>query len=82
MAAELRVGIHGIGLHIPRYRLARKTIAAAWKREGGAGEKAVAGHDEDSLTMAAEAGLACLESPAAASSIHAVFFSSSTPPLY
>ncbi len=82
MTQELRVGVHGIGLHIPRYRLSRKTIAAAWKRDGGAGEKAVAGHDEDSLTMAAEAGLACLESPGAAFSIHAVFFSSSTPPLY
>jgi hydroxymethylglutaryl-CoA synthase len=53
------VGITGVGAHVPRYRLSAETLAAVW---GGAasGTRAVANHDEDSLTMAAEAGLAAL----------------------
>lgn len=53
------VGITGFGVHIPRYRLAAQTLAAVWGG-GGGGERAVANHDEDSLTMAVEAGLAAL----------------------
>jgi hydroxymethylglutaryl-CoA synthase len=54
------IGIRGIGVHIPRYRLAAQTLAAVWGG-GGGGERAVANHDEDSLTMAVEAGLAALD---------------------
>jgi hydroxymethylglutaryl-CoA synthase len=53
------LGITGFGVHIPRYRLSGKTLAAVWGGSGG-GERAVANHDEDSLTMAVEASLAAL----------------------
>jgi 3-hydroxy-3-methylglutaryl CoA synthase len=53
------LGITGFGVHIPRYRLTGTTLAAVWGGSGG-GERAVANHDEDSLTMAVEASLAAL----------------------
>jgi 3-hydroxy-3-methylglutaryl CoA synthase len=53
------IGIRGFGVHIPSYRLSAQTLAAVWGG-GGGGERAVANHDEDSLTMAVEAGLAAL----------------------
>jgi hydroxymethylglutaryl-CoA synthase len=53
------LGITGFGVHIPRYRLSVQTLAAVWGGSGG-GERAVANHDEDSLTMAVEASLAAL----------------------
>jgi len=54
------IGITGVGVHIPRYRLSAATLAAVWGTGGGGGERAVANHDEDSVTMAVEAGLAAL----------------------
>jgi 3-hydroxy-3-methylglutaryl CoA synthase len=53
------IGITGFGVHVPRYRLSAETLAAVWGA-GGGGERAVANHDEDSLTMAVEASLAAL----------------------
>jgi 3-hydroxy-3-methylglutaryl CoA synthase len=53
------VGITGVGVHVPRYRLSAATLGAVWGT-GGSGTRAVANHDEDTLTMAAEAGLAAL----------------------
>src|SRR5215470_16451334 len=49
------IGITGFGGYIPYYRLAHKEIARAWGGRGGDGERAVAGTDEDSITMAVEA---------------------------
>jgi 3-hydroxy-3-methylglutaryl CoA synthase len=57
--SEPAIGITGIGVHVPRYRLSAETLAAVWGA-AGSGTRAVANHDEDSLTMAAEAGLAAL----------------------
>jgi 3-hydroxy-3-methylglutaryl CoA synthase len=54
------VGITGIGVHVPRYRLSAETLGAVWGT-GGTGARAVANHDEDSLTMAVEAALAALD---------------------
>ena len=55
---DRQVGIIGYGAYVPRYRLPAKEIARIW----GAGdeglpviEKAVAGLDEDVITMAVEA---------------------------
>jgi hydroxymethylglutaryl-CoA synthase len=55
---DRQVGIIGYGAYVPRYRLPAKAIAAIW----GAGveglpviEKAVAGLDEDVITMSIEA---------------------------
>lgn len=52
------VGIVGYGAYIPRYRLPASEVARVWK--GGSGglpieEKAVAGLDEDVITMSIEA---------------------------
>ncbi len=59
-------GITAYGAYIPRLRLQRKAIAQAnaWFAPGlmGAakGERAMANYDEDSVTMAVEAGRSCL----------------------
>ena len=54
------VGITSYGVYIPRYRLSRDIVAKAWGPRFISGERAVANHDEDSLTMATEAALNCL----------------------
>ena len=54
------VGISSYGVHIPWYRLSRKTISAAmgWLSPSALpGEKAVANYDEDSITMAVNASM-------------------------
>ena len=58
MQPEHDVGIAGYGAYIPRYRLPATEVARIWK--GGSGgtpirEKAVAGLDEDVITMSVEA---------------------------
>lgn len=54
------VGITSYGVYIPKYRLGRDVVAKAWGPRFISGERAVANHDEDSLTMATEAALNCL----------------------
>jgi hydroxymethylglutaryl-CoA synthase len=52
------VGIMGYGAYIPRYRLPAREVARVWKADtsgGLPGEKAVAGIDEDVITMSIEA---------------------------
>jgi hydroxymethylglutaryl-CoA synthase len=52
------VGIVGYGAYIPRYRLPAREVARIWKAEEGGlpvKEKAVAGLDEDVVTMSIEA---------------------------
>lgn len=58
------VGIVGYGAYVPRYRLPASEVARVWT--GGAGglpikEKAVAGLDEDTVTIAIEAARNALE---------------------
>src|ERR1700759_3679247 len=48
-------GITAFGAYIPYYRLAHKDIARAWGSRAGDAERAVAGVDEDSITLAVEA---------------------------
>jgi len=55
------VGITSYGAYIPYYRLPRSVINKAWGRPGGGGEKAVAGFDEDPITMSVAAGMDCLK---------------------
>ncbi|KKR34086.1 MAG: hypothetical protein UT63_C0006G0004 [Candidatus Gottesmanbacteria bacterium GW2011_GWC2_39_8] len=57
------VGIVGYGSYIPKYRIKTTDIADVWKKDGGeissslgVSEKAVAGIDEDAVTLAVEAG--------------------------
>jgi hydroxymethylglutaryl-CoA synthase len=55
------VGITSYGAYIPYYRLPRGLISKAWGQPGGRGEKAVAGFDEDPITMSVAAGIDCLK---------------------
>ena len=57
MQAERAVGIVGYGAYIPRYRLPGTEIARVWAGGGASPvrEKAVAGLDEDVVTMSIEA---------------------------
>jgi len=72
------IGIVGVGAYVPRYRLSGKMLGQIWGG-GGSGERAVANYDEDSLTMAVEASLSCLEGRDR-SRIGACFFASTSPP--
>ncbi|HLK12319.1 MAG TPA: OB-fold domain-containing protein [Candidatus Binatia bacterium] len=72
------VGITRIAPYLPRHRLDRALMAEAWGTRA-AGTRAVAGLDEDALTLAADAVLACLgdADPAAFDALH---FASTTAP--
>ena len=74
------VGILSYGAYIPTWRLSRDELA----RASGTpivmpGERAVAAWDEDSLTMATEAGFDCLNG-IDSKEIDGIFFSSTTSP--
>ena len=70
-------GIVAAGAYVPRYRLPRELIAQEWGGASAGGEKAVANHDEDSLTLAVNAATALeLAWPAP----DAVFFATTTSP--
>ncbi len=62
MAAGATRGILGAGCWLPHRRLDRSTIAAVAGAGGGKGTRTVASYDEDSTTMAVEAGRAALRS--------------------
>jgi 3-hydroxy-3-methylglutaryl CoA synthase len=72
-------GIVAFGSSIPAYRLPRDVIAREWGHPSLGGEKAVANHDEDSLTLAVNAALDCFVDPIEAR-VDAVFFASTTSP--
>lgn len=54
------VGITSIGAYIPKYRISLEEIAKFWRAKSASGEKAVAGYDEDSVTMAVAAAFDCM----------------------
>jgi len=76
-------GILDFGLYIPYHRLSRQAIGEAWQMEQArallVGERAVAGFDEDTITMAVEATLEAL-GPRANADVEALLFASTTPP--
>ncbi len=83
MKPQREVGIVGYGSYVPMYRLPGSEIARVWKG-GGRGpvrEKAVAGLDEDTITIAIEAARNALAragiSPKA---LRAVWVGSESPP--
>ncbi len=49
------IGITHVSVYIPRYRIPRATIAAAWGTRSQPGSKSVCNFDEDTLTMAQSA---------------------------
>lgn len=71
--------ILSFGACVPVYRLPREVIAREWGQPALGGEKAVANHDEDSLTLAVNAALQCLPEDEPAR-LDAVFFASTTSP--
>ncbi len=78
------VGIVGYGSYVPRYRLPNKEISRIWKGEESPGpviEKAVAGLDEDVITMSIEAARNALKrSGIDASQLRAVWVGSESHP--
>jgi len=72
-------GITSYGAYVPYYRLPRSVINAAWGRGGGRGEKAIAGIDEDSVTIAVAAGIDCLKG-VDAKAVDALFLATTTAP--
>lgn len=72
------IGITGYSLYIPRHRVRRETIAAAWGTAAMPGCKAVMGFDEDALTMAHAAAWPLAESGA----VEALSFASTTAPYW
>ncbi len=68
------VGIVSYGAYIPKWRMSRELL-----RRGLKGEKAVAGRDEDPVTMAVSAVLDCLNG-LERESIDGLFFASTTAP--
>jgi 3-hydroxy-3-methylglutaryl CoA synthase/uncharacterized OB-fold protein len=54
-------GITSLGYYLPVYRLDRDEIVKVWTGRSAGGSKAVAGYDEDTVTMAVAAGLDCLK---------------------
>ena len=73
------VGIVSYGTHIPYYRLTKAAAASAFGKRAGAGEKAVAYCDEDSVTMAVEASLQAVAGKDLGA-LKTVFFASASSP--
>ena len=67
-----------MGIYIPIYRLKREEIARMWGAHAIGGEKAVAGYDEDPVTMAVAAARECLKNNTL--SPECLFFASTTAP--
>jgi hydroxymethylglutaryl-CoA synthase len=72
------VGITSVSAYIPVYRLSRDEIACIWGIRSLSGERAVAKHDEDSLTMAVAAALDCMKHDQ--QQAEGVFFATTTSP--
>jgi len=73
-------GIASYGAYIPLHRLSRPDIQKAWDSMMPIpGEKAVAGHDEDSITMAVAAARDCLTG-IDRQKVDRVYFASTTSP--
>lgn len=72
-------GITAYGAYVPLWRLSRDDIGKAWVAASMGGERSVAGHDEDSITMAVEAGIDCLKG-LERQNIDGLLFASTTAP--
>ena len=70
-------GISSVEAYIPKYRLPRSVFAQAWGSGGGAGERAVASYDEDTLSLAVNAAVDALNAQGR-DDVDAVFFASTT----
>ncbi len=73
-------GILAYGAYVPYNRLERSEIGAALGGPGGRGTRAVASYDEDSTSMAVEAGRLALRSAPSGTRPRAVYVSTTSPP--
>jgi hydroxymethylglutaryl-CoA synthase len=73
------IGISAYSVYIQRFRLERSLIARAWGTSQAEGAVAVAGYDEDALTMAIEAALGCCTDEAMPG-IDGLYFASTSAP--
>jgi len=83
LVPKIKVGIQGYGAYVPRYRLPAKEIGRIWGNSGSypVKEKAVAGLDEDVITMSIEAARNALKrSEIDASQLRAVWIGSESHP--
>lgn len=74
----MAAGIVSYGAYVPRARVGLAALAGGARREGGP-ERAVAWHDEDSVTMAVAAGANCLRG-FDRDAVDGLFFASTTHP--
>jgi hydroxymethylglutaryl-CoA synthase len=72
------IGITSIGAYVPMYRLSGDEIARMWGGRSPGGEKAVAGYDEDSLTMGVAAALDRMKDNK--ETMDGLYFATTTPP--
>ncbi len=72
------IGIKSYGAYLPKNLLSRELIGKAWDFPIVPGSKSVASSDEDTITMAVEAGLDCLTG-IDPKTIDGLFFASTTP---
>jgi len=75
----MKAGVVSYGAYVPMYRLSREEIARVWGGGFRGGGKAVANCDEDSITMAVEAGNDCLRG-IDRRTVDGLYFASTTPP--
>ena len=73
-------GIVAWGAYVPYWRLKREVIASALGTAAGKGTRAVASYDEDSTSMAVEAGRRALAAAGGPDDIGSVTFTTSAPP--
>jgi hydroxymethylglutaryl-CoA synthase len=71
-------GIISIGAYIPMYRLNLEEAGKMWQVKSMNGEKAVAGYDEDTVTMAVAATLDCMNR--SDRKVNGLFFATTTAP--
>lgn len=72
-------GIISYGAYVPYNRLQRKKVGDFFEKPTFGGEKAVAGYDEDSVSMGVEAAFDCLQGENR-NEISSVFFATVNPP--
>jgi hydroxymethylglutaryl-CoA synthase len=77
----LPVRMLAVGAAAPRLRLTAKEAGSAWGRAGGPGQAGICAPDEDTLTLAADAGLGALAAAGiAASGVDGLWWGTSRPP--
>ena len=75
----MSVGITGTGVYVPYYYIKRETIARQWDAKPPKGVRSLCNADEDSVTMAAEAAINCLNH-VSREHVDGLFFASTTAP--